>query len=114
MDIAGETNLLKLQMPLIVGTVPLQREFSKLEPVTAKEYKDQALPLIPQKMETKYKKLRKLCCIYLSAGVKECDNLFYNRKIPKSYSIASSSETILQKNFLKTELPYCQHYCNNQ
>jgi hypothetical protein len=66
-DIAGETNLLKLQMPLIVGTVPLQREFSKLESVTAKDYKDQEPSLIPQRMETKYKKLRKLCCIYLSA-----------------------------------------------
>jgi len=66
-DIAGETNLLKLQMPLIVGTVPLQREFSKLEPVTAKDNKDQALPLIPQRMETKYKKLRKLrCVLYIS------------------------------------------------
>ena len=65
MDIAGETNLLKLQMPLIVGTVPLQREFSKLEPVTTKDYKGQSLPLIPQRMETKYKKLRKLHCISL-------------------------------------------------
>jgi hypothetical protein len=62
-DIAGETNLLKLQMPLVVGTVPLQREFAKLEPVTAKDYKDQVPHLIPQRMETKYKKLRKLCYV---------------------------------------------------
>jgi hypothetical protein len=32
------------------------------------------------------------CVVYFSAWVKECDNLFYNRKIPKSYSIVSNSE----------------------
>jgi hypothetical protein len=60
-DIAGGTNPLEIHMPLIVGTVPLQREFSKLQPATAKDYKHFATPLIPQTIDTKYKKLREFC-----------------------------------------------------
>jgi hypothetical protein len=60
-DIAGESNPLEIQMPLLVGTVPLHREFSKLQPAMAKDYKNHAPPLIPQTMETKYKNLRELC-----------------------------------------------------
>jgi hypothetical protein len=55
-DIAGEIRPLDLRMPLIIGTVPLHREFSKLESAVAKGYRD----LIPQTMETKYKQLREL------------------------------------------------------
>jgi hypothetical protein len=65
-DIAGETNPLEIQMPLIVGTVPLHREFSKLQPAMAKDYKNFATPLIPQTMDTKYKKLREFCYEFIS------------------------------------------------
>jgi hypothetical protein len=43
-----------------VGTVPLHREFSKLQPAITKDCKNHALPLIFQTMDTKYKKLREL------------------------------------------------------
>ncbi|XP_023718129.1 uncharacterized protein LOC111870245 isoform X1 [Cryptotermes secundus] len=56
-EIAGETNPLEIQMPLIVGTVPLHREFSNLQPVMTKDYKNHAPPLILQTMDTKYRKL---------------------------------------------------------
>jgi hypothetical protein len=58
---AGETNPLEIQMPLIVGTVPLHREFSKLQPAMSKDCKNHAPPLILQTMDTKHRKLRELC-----------------------------------------------------
>jgi hypothetical protein len=66
-DVAGETSSVEIQMPLIVGTVPLHREFSKLQPAMVKDYKSYAAPLIPQTMDTKYKKLREFCykCILM-------------------------------------------------
>jgi hypothetical protein len=63
-EIAGETNPLEIQMPLIVGIVPLHREFSKLQPAMTKDYKNNAPPLILQTMDTKYRKLRELCLIW--------------------------------------------------
>lgn len=61
MEIAGESNPLEIQMPLIVGTVPLHREFSKLQPAITKDCKNHAPTLIIQTMDTKYKKMRELC-----------------------------------------------------
>ena len=54
-EMAEESSPLELRMPLLIGTVPLHREFSKFQ----QEPTSPNLDEVPQTIQTKYSNLRK-------------------------------------------------------
>jgi hypothetical protein len=112
-EIAGETNPLEIQMPLIVGTVPLHREFSKLQPAMTKDRKNHAPPLILQTMDTKYRKLRKLCYEFIFISDILCCHTFkqINRyQELKSFLLMHSFYTVNEFISFNKKKQLCKYY----
>ncbi|PSN54045.1 hypothetical protein C0J52_14569, partial [Blattella germanica] len=70
----------RLDMPIMIGTVPLYREFAKLQQESTSTETDDVPPLLPQCMETKYTKLPAVYsgpCIWGARPIE----LYYYRQI---------------------------------
>ncbi|KAJ4441434.1 hypothetical protein ANN_11289, partial [Periplaneta americana] len=94
-DIDGRSSPLELQMPLMVGTVPLHREFSKLEQASEEGNLVYIPPLVPQTMETKYKKLPAVFsgpCVWGPRSVET----YYYRQVNRHQEVPSVPNRIPQ------------------